>query len=179
VSSDVYEWRRDGISGCDRVPGCVSLISGGLGGYKTILLGVANEGRDVFFATHEKLLGQDQDSAGDVYDARVDGGFAPPPPRPTECEGSACSTSASPPNDLTPASFTFTGMGNVLAPPVINAKQKPKGKTARPRPKRKTAKRRHKTHKSRGARAGRRTHKGKTARGAGNNYRKGIVGGVR
>ena len=45
----------------------------------------------------EQLTPSDTDSAGDIYDVRVDGGFPPPPPRPVECEGDACSTPGSAP----------------------------------------------------------------------------------
>ena len=132
-SSDIYEWRRDGVSGCAQLDGCLALITNGRGGYKSLLLGSADEGRDVFVYTREKLVPQDNDTAGDIYDARVEGGFPPPPPRPTECEADACSTPPSAPVDSTPASLTFTGVGNVLpvAPagkPVVKKKAPPKKK---------------------------------------------------
>jgi len=113
-SSDTYEWRKNGVDGCGEVQGCVSLISGGVGGYKTELLGTTPSGRDVFFATHEQLVGQDKDNAGDIYDARIGGGFPSPAPGPVECEGDACSTPSAAPNDVTPASSVFSGVGNVV-----------------------------------------------------------------
>ncbi len=141
-SSDVYEWRKPGVDGCVHVQGCLALISGGKGGYKTEIAGIADEGRDVFFATHEALVAQDRDGAGDIYDARIGGGFAPPPPRPVECEGDACSTPASPPMDATPSSFAFSGPGNTVAPfPSISAstpKAKPKKAKPKKSPKKKT-----------------------------------------
>ena len=91
-SSDIYEWRADGVHGCGRLDGCVALLSGGHGGYMTLFLGSADEGEDVYFYTREKLVSQDQDTSGDIYDVRVGGGFPSPPPRPTECEADACST---------------------------------------------------------------------------------------
>ena len=132
-SSDIYEWRANGVSGCGQLDGCLALITNGRGGYKSLLLGSADEGRDVFVYTREKLVPQDNDTAGDIYDARVEGGFPPPPPRPTECEADACSTPPSAPVDSTPASLTFTGVGNVLpvAPagkPVVKKKAPPKKK---------------------------------------------------
>ncbi len=119
-SSDVYEWRADGVDGCAQLQGCLALITDGRGGYLNMLLGSADEGRDVFIYTRSKLLAQDNDNSGDIYDVRIGGGFAPPPPRPTECEASACSTPPPAPNDSTPSSLTFTGAGNLLAasPPV-------------------------------------------------------------
>ena len=131
VSSDVYEWRRNGIGGCGHVQGCLALITSGTGGLKNELIGTADEGRDVFFTTHSQLVAQDNDAQGDVYDARIGGGFPAPAPRPVECEGDACSTPASAPIDATPSSFTFAGAGNILQIPaskaVVKAKQsKPK-----------------------------------------------------
>ncbi|HWY19438.1 MAG TPA: hypothetical protein VNY27_12095 [Solirubrobacteraceae bacterium] len=116
LSSDVYEWRADGVYGCARVQGCLSLITNGRGGYLNLPLGSAHEGRDVFIYTRSQLASSDRDNAGDVYDVRIGGGFPPPPPGPVECEGDACSTPASAPNDATPSSFTFQGTGNLVAP---------------------------------------------------------------
>lgn len=117
VSSDVYEWRRYGLDGCAQVQGCLTLITSGTGGLQNVLLGTDASGRDVFFATHSQLAPTDTDNQGDVYDARIGGGFPPPPPRPVECEGDACSTPAVAPSDLTPASASFQGADNLLAPP--------------------------------------------------------------
>jgi hypothetical protein len=141
-STDIYEWRRDGLDGCAQVQGCLALITNGRGGYLNLLLGSGEEGRDVFIYTSSRLVPQDQDTAGDIYDARVGGGFQPPPPGPVECEGAACSTPASPPNDVTPSSFTFAGAGNSLQSPSTQPaqkakKRKPKArKTKRPEKKR-------------------------------------------
>ena len=104
VSGDVYEWRRDGVDGCRELQGCLALITNGRGGLLNILLGSAEDGRDVFIYTHSQLVAQDNDTAGDIYDARIGGGFPGPPPRPVECEGDACSSPASPPSDATPSS---------------------------------------------------------------------------
>jgi hypothetical protein len=62
------------------------------------LVGVSADGADVYFATYEKLVGQDAN--GDelkVYDARVNGGFpfSPPPapcPSADECHGASSRT---------------------------------------------------------------------------------------
>lgn len=115
VSSDVYEWRKNGVDGCQQVEGCLALITPGTGGLKNMLLGVADEGRDVFFATHEKLVGRDSDTAGDVYDARIGGGETVLPQIP-ECEGGACQIPANAPLDTTPGSFSFSGAGDVSPP---------------------------------------------------------------
>jgi hypothetical protein len=128
LSGDVYEWRRDGVRGCARLQGCLALITNGRGGFLNLLLGTANEGNDVFVYTHSQLVSQDSDTAGDIYDVRIGGGFPLPPPGPVECEGSACQTPVSPPNDATPSSFTFTGPGNLLqsAPSKAAKAKKPK-----------------------------------------------------
>jgi hypothetical protein len=124
-SSDVYEWRAGGVDGCAQARGCLALITNGRGGFYNLLLGSADEGRDVFIYTLSKLLPQDTDTAGDIYDARIDGGFAPPAPLPTECEGDACSTPASAPLDSTPASFTFSGAGNLIQTTPVKVPVKP------------------------------------------------------
>ncbi len=128
VSGDVYEWRRDGVDGCGVLQGCLALITNGRGGLLNILLGSAENGRDVFIYTHSQLVAQDNDTAGDIYDARIGGGFPPGPPDPVECEGDACSTPASPPNDATPSSFTFSGNGNIVQAvplrPAVKSKKK-------------------------------------------------------
>jgi len=123
-SNDVYEWRGVGVGGCVRLAGCVSLISSGTDGYLVGLLGSAHEGRDVFFTTHSALVPGDNDSAGDIYDARIGGGF-PVPVSPVECEGDACSTPVSPPVDQTPSSSTFNGPGNL--PAQKGTRPKPRG----------------------------------------------------
>jgi hypothetical protein len=150
-SSDVYEWRNNGVDGCTRVEGCVSLITTGKGGYLNEFLGTDASGRDVFFATNESLVPGDQDTASDIYDARIDGGFAAPPPRPAECEGDSCSAPPAAPNDLTPASATFQGAGDLPAamPEVVPKATAKKHKAKRKKTKRKGRKAR------RSARAGR------------------------
>jgi hypothetical protein len=135
-SSDVYEWRRDGINGCAHAQGCLSLISSGQGGHKVMLLGTTKSGHDVFFTTNAQLVGQDKDTSMDVYDARVDGGVAEAA-RPVECEGDACSTPFAAPNDLTPSSATFQGAGDALS--AIVPQTQPKQKT-NPRSKKRKAK---------------------------------------
>ncbi len=139
-SSDVYEWRRDGVDGCARPQGCLALISDGRKGYHVDLLGVADEGRDVFFYSRSQLVPQDTDNAGDIYDARIGGGLAPPPSPPVECEGDACSTPPAAPNDVTPSSTSFTGSGNLssaAAPKAKVTKPKSKKKIVKKKPKKK------------------------------------------
>ncbi len=162
VSSDIYEWRRNGIDGCTRVQGCLSLITNGRGGFMNLFIGSADEGRDVFFITGSQLVGSDQDTALDIYDARIGGGFPPPPLRPVECEGDACSTPFAPPSDPTPSSATFQGAGNQLVmPPEVKSKPKPKKKVKSKKRKGRKAGTRHtsKVGRARGARTSGRASK--------------------
>ncbi len=153
VSGDVYEWRRDGVDGCGVLQGCLALITNGRGGLLNILLGSADNGRDVFIYTHSQLVAQDNDTAGDIYDARIDGGIPEGPPVPVECEGDACSTPANSPNDATPSSFTFSGNGNIVQAVPLRPAVKSKKKSE---PKKKTKKKEKKSSgkKKRGRKAG-------------------------
>lgn len=122
-SSDVYEWRKNGVDGCDHMQGCLALISSGTAGdVKNVLLGTDASGRDVFFATHSQLVGQDTDNQGDLYDARIGGGFPPPAAPATECAGDACVHPAAAPLDSTPSSLTFSGPGNATPKPAKHHK---------------------------------------------------------
>lgn len=72
--SDVYLWHE----------GRVSLISAGGGS----ALWISPSGRDVFFTTNVPLVASDGDVNGDIYDARVDGGFNLATSEP--CSGPEC-----------------------------------------------------------------------------------------
>ena len=86
--SDVYLWTPVGVS---------LITTGSVGGGEVEIgpyaLGlsasgaISSSGRDVFFATAGKLVASDGDQSGDVYDARVDGGFTSPQPG---CAGESC-----------------------------------------------------------------------------------------
>jgi hypothetical protein len=153
-SSDVYEWRKNGVDGCTRVEGCVSLITTGKGGLLNEFLGTDASGRDMFFATNESLVPGDDDTASDIYDARIDGGFAASPPRLAECEGDSCSAPPAAPSDLTPASATFQGAGDLPAamPEVVSKATSKKHKAKRKKAK---AKKRKGRKARRSARVGR------------------------
>jgi hypothetical protein len=102
--------------------GCVDLISSGTSGEESALLDASESGDDVFFLTAARLASRDEDSAVDVYDARVGGG-EPQPTQPVQCEGDGCQQPATPPLDATPGSLTFEGPGNLNEKP---AKKKQK-----------------------------------------------------
>src|SRR5215831_12711115 len=97
-ASDVYEWTAEGVSGCSsassgfsaRDEGCLSLISSGKSPDGSHFLEATPSGSEVFFTTDQQLLGWDQDTNYDLYDARIGGGFAEPPVPATECSGEAC-----------------------------------------------------------------------------------------
>jgi hypothetical protein len=129
-SNDVYEWRAADVDGCARIQGCVSLISPGTAGFLVGLIGTTASGHDVFFSTHSQLVPGDKDTAADVYDARIDGGFPNAAPS-VECEGDACSTPASLPNDTTPSSLTSAGNGNLASQSTGSVNKKATKKTIR------------------------------------------------
>jgi DNA-binding beta-propeller fold protein YncE len=119
---DVYEWQRaTNQEACDQIGaelyvpsagGCLSLISSGQSAIDSEIADAGPAGSDVFIRIAGSLLPQDPGQV-DVYDARVNGGFAQPPAQPAACEGEACQGVPSPPNDPTPASSAFQGAGNV------------------------------------------------------------------
>jgi hypothetical protein len=136
-SSDIYEWRADGVDGCAHRQGCLALITDGRGGYMNLLLGSADEGRDVFIYSRSVLSpgahgAEGSIGEGNIYDVRIDGGEPPLAQRPVECEGDSCSSPLAAPSDATPSSLTFTGEGDVkpapAAKPVVKS-TKPKTKS--------------------------------------------------
>lgn len=143
LSSDVYEWRKPGVGGCSHLQGCLNLISGGKGGFYTVLLGTDQSGSNVFFFTKESLVRSDDDTSGDIYDARIGGGF-PEATHPVECEGDSCSTPFAPPGEVAPSSSTFHGAGDVFgatSPQTTTASKPKKAKTKKKKIKRKKRKR--------------------------------------
>jgi len=99
---DVYEYEN----------GQLYLISKGTGDSDSTFLAASPNGSDVFFATRDRLVGWDQDSNLDAYDARVGGGLPEPAPAPPACTGDACLPPPVTPNDPTPASAAYNGAGN-------------------------------------------------------------------
>jgi hypothetical protein len=116
---DVYEWEN----------GRVYLISSGRGTAGSTLDGVSSDGNDVFITTADRLALQDIETANQIYDARVDGGF-PYRPLATSCDSGQCQGPQTPaPVVGAPASATFVGIGNPIpAAPARVVKAKPKTK---------------------------------------------------
>jgi hypothetical protein len=136
---DVYEYAG----------GAVHLISTGTSSEESFIVEVSVSGNDVFFVSGQQLVGQDIDSAVDLYDARVGGGFAAPSPA-VVCAGETCrGATAGAPALSIPASAVFSGQGNLVAAfvPVVSA---PKAKKPKP-------KARHRRRKKKG-RGGRSAH---------------------
>ncbi len=108
---DVYEWHD----------GHVALISSGKDSSPSFFLGASADGHDVFFGTHARLVPQDIDTEGDIYDARIcepEAGnpcIKPLAEETAQCEGDACHTPPPAPIDATPGSLTFSGTGNLVS----------------------------------------------------------------
>ena len=113
---DVYEWHA----------GTISLITTGQDTNDSFFLdsgsyanaeGEVVEGGNVFFGTHAKLVPADTDSQGDLYDARIGGGF-PSPIGVGPCEGDACQTPPPAPIDPTQTLLPSLGVSmSEAAPP--------------------------------------------------------------
>ena len=119
---DVYELERAGVGSCDAAAptfsagagGCLFLVSTGGSGDESFLLDASEDGRDVFFSTRERLVGQDIDERYDVYDARTGGGFAPPPAEPEECGDESCRPDGESAPELRLPDSSVTGGGGNL-----------------------------------------------------------------
>lgn len=102
---DVYEFTASSDT--------ISLISTGQSPGPSLLIGNGADGRDVFFISVDSLRPHDKNvGVPKLYDARIDGGFAEPPP-PGECEGEGCRGAGSArPADVAPTTTSFSGPGN-------------------------------------------------------------------
>jgi hypothetical protein len=76
--------------------GAPHLISGGTSEADSYFLDASPDGRNVFFATTQPLLKADTNAAYNIYDARVEGGFAEAQES-AACEGEECRGAAAPP----------------------------------------------------------------------------------
>jgi hypothetical protein len=120
VGDDVYEWEVDGAKEspgvfCHVVNGCTHLITTGEDVGPSAFLGASSNGNNVFLGTAAQLVPQATPEFDNIYDARVDGGFAPSPPAP-ECL--SCQGVGSPPPLFSPgASGPFAGADNPPVPP--------------------------------------------------------------
>jgi hypothetical protein len=146
---DVYEFERPGTGSCTAASGnfdpaadgCHYLVSGGKSEDESFLVDASSDGRDVFFATREALVGSDPNENFDVYDYRDGGGFPEPVER-QPCLGEACKgpANAAP----TPASATtpnFFDAGNPVPSKHGRHKHHHKAKKKKPHAKKKGASR--------------------------------------
>ncbi len=109
---DTYLWHAGRVSlissGKPSLDGPIPSIAEPFGTSTRVGAVISPSGRDVYFGTTARLLPSDLDTVLDIYDARVDGGFAPTP-TPTPCAGDACQGGRSaPPPDTTPGSTSAT-----------------------------------------------------------------------
>jgi hypothetical protein len=118
---DVYEWRCASPCGAPAAEGSVGMISDGRDphgiGPADAVSGMSASGSDIFFATHTPLVGQDTDVLGDVYDARVGGGFPAPAAEPS-CSGDACQGPRAPLRSFGPLASSFKVAPSPVPPPV-------------------------------------------------------------
>jgi hypothetical protein len=115
--------------------GRTHLISDGTGNYDSEIVGSSASGDDAFFSTNQSLVPQDTDGgAGDIYDARVGGGFAAAN-GPAGCLGGDCQAAVPPPPFRLPASSATDGKstgagkgrrGRKLGDALRSCRQKPK-----------------------------------------------------
>lgn len=119
---DVYEWHN----------GTISLIGSGQDSANSFFLDSSEDGSNVFFGTHARLVPQDTDSEGDLYDARIctqtDPCLKPPVGETSPCEGDACQSVPPAPAGVLPGSLAFSGAGNLHTSPKLKQKSKPKTK---------------------------------------------------
>ncbi|MGH2912794.1 MAG: hypothetical protein ACRDJ3_10020, partial [Solirubrobacteraceae bacterium] len=134
-STSLYEFRTAGALS----EGSVHLVSDGqdIHSYKGLFgvqfQGIDATGDNVLFRTGDPLLASDLDGGQfDTYDARVEGGFAPPS-RGASCEAGDCEAPFGPPPALAlPDSTVLSGAGNVTLPPTVVVRGgKPSPRSAR------------------------------------------------
>lgn len=155
---DVYEWED----------GKVYLISCGSSGEASYVMDSSANGNDVFFGTSAGLVPADTDGAYDVYDARIPHPGDNPPPEAAPCEGAVCQGPPSTPQLLSPpASESFSGPGNLIAPSASGSRHTAKVRKRRQELRRALKRCRSKRNKSKRekcARLARRRYGGKAAR---------------
>jgi hypothetical protein len=119
---NAYEWHAAPDGG----EGTVSLVSPGNDQQPINFLVMSPSGADIFFVTATGLVPQDTDNDGDVYDARLGGGFSQAPAERRPCEGDACQGPLTNPAPLlVPGSVAQEPGGNFAAPaPAATVKAK-------------------------------------------------------
>jgi hypothetical protein len=124
--TDVYEWEPSGVGSCDRVAGCVFLISSGHAASDSFLIDSTPSGNDSFIVTRDQLLARDENKQLDLYDARVGGGIEEAAAT-APCLGDACQgPPAGPPASPEPGSAVFRGQGNLATSPASGSGLEPR-----------------------------------------------------
>jgi hypothetical protein len=109
----------------DVASGRVHLLSSGKDPSDSYFLTSGASGDDAFIMTRQRLVGWDTDSAYDLYDVRVGGGFPDPTPVPPSCTGDAChGAPGGAPAPSTPTSVFLSGART--PPPVASSRPAPK-----------------------------------------------------
>ncbi len=98
---DVYEWEEDGHGTCEEAGGCIQLISDGVSPHGSTTAVISSSGQDITFQTLRNVIPADTDGVGDIYDARVDGGF-PTPIEPSPCGSPEACRASHAPEPVTP-----------------------------------------------------------------------------
>jgi hypothetical protein len=127
---NVYEYGPEGVGGCGKAAGCVSLISSGASKQESAFADASASGNDVFFITSSRLVSLDYDNSNDIYDAHLCTASVPCRPEPPvsrpPCEtGDSCKAPPTPQPGIfgPPPSATFVGAGNAAQPaPVTTPK---------------------------------------------------------
>jgi hypothetical protein len=88
------------------------LISSGTSSAPSYFMDASPDGKDVYFDTRQRLVGWDNDTSYDIYDARVDGGLPEPVPVPTACQGESCRPSPKSAPTPSPTPSQSSGPGN-------------------------------------------------------------------
>ena len=108
ADEDIYEWRN----------GKIALVTDGVTQYPTgtgrlVLYGIGDDGINAIFRAGANLTGYERDTAGQMYVARVAGGFPPPPAKPAPCGEESCQGPLQAPPPLSPpGSAAVAGHGN-------------------------------------------------------------------
>jgi hypothetical protein len=122
---NVYEWQQQSGSS----EGRVSIISTGSSSSPDAYPAISPSGRDVFFMTSAGLGSQDTDGQPDVYDARLEGGFAPAAAERERCEGDVCQGAGAPATPLLVPGSVSQAPGENLAPTAPAPPAKPNARS--------------------------------------------------
>jgi len=134
--TDVYEWEAQGTGTCSEEQaiadgGCLYLISTGKGTEPALIADASADGKEVYFFSRSRLVGQDEDQLQDVYTATVDGGLLSqngPPPNPCLSIEACHPQGSQPPEIALPPKFSGPGNPKSKKPACKAPKRKVKGR---------------------------------------------------